>query len=141
MLRIESKLRKAYRTDNKIIATAKKEGTKQDQLYDLEQSLNFQNRPTEHERDQIRTRYICLKARRLGVPLPDHSDESLWEESNVIGGWQLTDKGFDQLRAAIRKEKNERWHYFELRTKVIVTLATSLTGLVGALIGWAAFWK
>jgi hypothetical protein len=57
-------------------------------------------------------------------------------------------KGFAFLRSEIRKEKsdrlkekNERWQYWELRTKVVVALATALTGLVGALIGWAAIWK
>jgi hypothetical protein len=65
----------------------------------------------------------------------------MWEQSTNIGGWQLTTKGFATLKADIRKEKNERWQYWELRTKVLVTLATAMTGLVGALIGWAAFWK
>jgi hypothetical protein len=65
----------------------------------------------------------------------------MWEQSSVIGGWALTPKGFDKLRADIRKEKNERWQYFELRIKVLIPLVTALTGLVGAMIGWAALWK
>ncbi|MBI5263851.1 MAG: hypothetical protein HY852_18740 [Bradyrhizobium sp.] len=73
--------------------------------------------------------------------MPPHSDEEAWEKSTNIGGYQLTQKGYAALRAELRKEKNERWQWWELRSKVLIAVATSLTGLFGALIGWLALFK
>lgn len=45
------------------------------------------------------------------------------------------------LRAAVRKEQNARWQYWEIRMKVVGTLLTAATGAMGALIGLIAIWK
>jgi len=68
-------------------------------------------------------------------------DDDAWDVSNVIGGRALTSKGFAELRAAVRKERNERWAYWELRFKVLAAILTATTGAAGALIGLVAIWK
>lgn len=93
----------------------------------------------EDEIDQLQSRRLCEVAQRLQVPIP--FDDAFWYESNVIGGRSLTVSGRADLRAAIRKEQNERWSYWELRLKVLVALLTSITGAAGALIGLFAILK
>jgi hypothetical protein len=50
-------------------------------------------------------------------------------------------KEMAELRLAIRKERNERWQFWELRLKVVVQLAFALTGALGAAIGLVATLK
>ena len=90
---------------------------------------------------KIQTTRLCAIANRIGVPIP--TEEDRWEESQALGGRYLSAKGFSELRNAIRKEKNDRWAYWELRIKVFVGLATAITGAAGALIGLASVlgWK
>lgn len=135
------KLEREYRRDAEAVAEARAKGATPSAVYDLQQQQHFENLILEDELDQLDTRIICKAASRFRVPIPNHSDKELWEESSVIGGWQLTTKGFAQLRSELRKEKNERWQYVELRTKVIIGTAVALTGLIGALIGLKAIWK
>jgi hypothetical protein len=92
------------------------------------------------EISKLETGDLLGRAARMKVPIPDSEDDEAWLEA-VGGGYFLSAKAYYDLRAAIRKEQNERWQWLELRSKLIITVATSLTGLVGALIGWAAFLK
>jgi hypothetical protein len=138
---LKARQNREFRRDNAAVAKARAEGASVSAIRDLQRSQWEENRILDDEITQLESRYICKEAYRLRVPVPERSDGELWEESFVIGGWQLTDKGFSVLRSDIRKEKNERWQYWELRTKIVVAAATALTGLVGALIGWAAIWK
>jgi hypothetical protein len=139
--RMRAALRKTYREDEVRIRKAEADGLRGNALADYKQQLWSENRIVEDEISQLQSRLLCLKASRYGVPVPSYADKEMWEESANIGGWHLTTKGYATLRADIRKERNELWQFWELRTKVIVALATALTGLFGALIGWAAFWN
>jgi hypothetical protein len=136
---LSAQLRAAYKADDLDVARKKASGATASEIYDLKGQQAQENWIIEDELQQLESRFLCLQAHKYRVPIPPHKEPDLWEESSSIGGWQLTAKGFAMLRADLRKEKNERWQWWELRTKVLVALATALTGLVGALIGWAAF--
>lgn len=137
--RLSSRLQAAYKDDDRAVAEMQAAGMASVEIYNLKSDREQDNWILEDELQQLESRYICLEAHKYRVPIPPHDDPAFWEQSKSIGGWQLTAKGFATVRADLRKEKNERWQWWELRTKVLVTLATALTGLVGALIGWAAF--
>lgn len=62
----------------------------------------------------------------------------MWEDVLTLGTRSLTTKGFAHLRSEVRRERNERWQYWELRFKMTTALLTGETGVIGALIGWAA---
>jgi hypothetical protein len=130
-------LRKAYSKDRKDAVNNKKGHAFIEQLDAQE---NFERSIYIDEIIQIETRKLCRQAARYGV-LVSWENPDFWESSRVIGGRQLTDKGFYELRSAIRKEKNERWAYWELRLKVLGGFATAITGAAGALIGLFAIWK
>ena len=53
----------------------------------------------------------------------------------------LTEAALTDFRSAIRRERNERWQYWELRLKVLGALLAGLTGAAGTLIGLIAIWK
>ena len=82
---------------------------------------------------------LCLAAHRLDVGIPLYAEA--WEESNVIGGRALTSEGLNELRSAVRKEKNERWAYWETRMKVIGTLVTNAFALYGFMTAIFALMK
>ena len=130
-----------FKRDEATVAKARAEGANLTAIQDLKQEQFFENCILEDEILQLESRQLCKEAYRYRVPIPNHSDSELWKESNSIGGRQLTTKGFALLISDLRKEKNDRWQYWEARTKVIIPLASALTGLFGVLIGWAAFWK
>jgi hypothetical protein len=71
------------------------------------------------------------RAAREKVPIPDNEDDEAWHEA-IGGGYFLSTAAYANLRAAIRKERNEKW---EFRLKVMGFLASSGIGLIGALIG------
>jgi hypothetical protein len=139
--RLMAQLKRGYKADDKAVAKARAAKASAQDIHDLKYEQAQENWLLEDELQQLESRYLCLQANKHRVPIPPHSDKELWEESNNISGWQLTAKGFASLRADLRKEKNERWQWWELRIKVLVALATALTGLVGAIIGWIALAK
>lgn len=80
---------------------------------------------------KLETAYLLRRAAREKVPIPDGENEEAWHEA-LGGGYFLSDTAYANLRAAIRKERNEKW---EFRFKVMSFVATSGIGLIGALIG------
>jgi hypothetical protein len=120
---------------------AKADKKKDSELYEIGREEHFERLIYLDEIDQINSSELCRRANRLGVPIP--RDEESWEESNVIGGRSLTTKAMSELRANVRREKNEQWAYWELRFKVFGGILTALTGAAGALIGLATVlgWK
>ena len=137
------KLRKLRASDRATTKTydalrkrAKAENKSTTELHEIDREEHFERSIDWDQISKLNSSVVCREATRLGVPIP-RSDE-MWEESNVIGGRYLSEKGFSELRSALRKEKNERWAYWELRLKVTVGFLTALTGVAGALIGLAA---
>ena len=129
---------KAYDSDRK---KAKAENKGWDELERIDFNERSERSIDQDQISKIQTRRLCSIANRIGVPIP--TEEDRWHESQALGGRFLSAKGFGELRGAIRKEKNDRWAYWELRIKVFVGMATAITGVAGALIGLASVlgWK
>jgi hypothetical protein len=91
------------------------------------------------------TRDLLDEAEGLYLPTPDRGDESKWiskDDLNSFENWSvLTPEAMTELRAAIRKERRERRETVESWAKIIGTIITICTGLVGAVIGLVAVWK
>lgn len=124
---------KAFEKDR---VAARKENKGRAEVEKLAEDERFERSIYQDQISMIQTRRLCGTANRIGVPILWNAD--LWDESTVMGGRYLSEKGFSELRSAIRKERNERWAYWELRMKVIIGLSTAVTGVVGTLIGLAA---
>jgi hypothetical protein len=87
----------------------------------------------------IESARLYLLAYQLGIPTDwgelKHFDDVTGDERRL-----LLIKKISELRVAIRKERNERWQFWELRLKVLTALAVALTGAMGAAIGLIATW-
>jgi hypothetical protein len=80
---------------------------------------------------RLETAYLLRRASREKVPTPDYEDEQSWIETKAEG-FYLSEHGYANLRAAIRKERNEKWDF---RLKVLGLLGSTAIGTIGALIG------
>jgi hypothetical protein len=80
---------------------------------------------------QLETTSLLRRAAREKVPTPDNDDEEAWIETHG-GGHHLSQSAYANLRAAIRKERNEKWDF---RLKVLGLLGSTAIGTIGALIG------
>jgi hypothetical protein len=79
----------------------------------------------------LETSDLLRRAAREKVPTPDNDDQEAWIEARG-GGYYLSDFAYANLRAAIRKERNEKWDF---RLKVFGLLGSTAIGTIGALIG------
>lgn len=79
----------------------------------------------------LETAYLLRRATHEKVPMPDNDDEDAWIEARG-GGFYLTNLAYSNLRAAIRKERNEKWDF---RLKVFGLVGSTAIGTIGALIG------
>jgi len=79
----------------------------------------------------LETSYLLRRAAHEKVPTPDDDDQDAWIEARG-GGYYLSQSAYANLRAAIRKERNEKWDF---RLKVFGLLGSTTIGMLGALIG------
>ncbi len=125
--------RKTSASYSKDMAAARKRGATRDELQEIMGLAHDEDRTYDTDIYGLHTRYLLAEAHRLIVPVPSWEDGESWDEgfSN-----NLTKKGINDLRAAIRAEKKVR------REQVLmwVPAATALTGLAGAAIGVIAAW-
>jgi len=93
------------------------------------------------DRGLIIMKWLELRSRAadLGV-FVDWSDTKALDLV-AIGEYDQIRKEMSELRLAIRKERNERWQFWELKLKVLTQLAIALTGVIGAAIGLIATLK
>jgi hypothetical protein len=85
----------------------------------------------------LETSYLLRRASREKVPTPDDDDQDAWIEARG-GGYYLATFAYANLRAAIRKERSEKWD-FGLR--VFGLVGSTTIGFIGALIGLVAALK
>ena len=87
-------------------------------------------------RDELaryRTEFLTKEARIYAVPLPKSDDAESW---NIIPNQtehDLTTFGFSALRAAIRKERRDRWEYFQIRIALVVAICGLILGFANLL--------
>jgi hypothetical protein len=128
-----------YKAD---LAAAEKAGKSQKELFAIAEDSFRDERYIDDEAIQAETSYLFSVAHHLRVPVPDHLNNALWTGA-ASGGVQriLTESALSDFRAAVCKERNERWQYWELRLKVLGVLLTGLIGTIGTLIGLIAIWR
>ena len=127
------RLRKLERQLNEIQRTYAKhrKGLSGEELVQLRAEEGSEADPVLEKIDVLTTRRFCQIANRLMVPLPDRSDEDLWEESPYGLGKVLTSKGIWELKKLIRQERRESREGF-------LWWLAALTGIVGAITGLVA---
>jgi hypothetical protein len=86
-------------------------------------------------------KWLELRSQAAGLGLFVNWSESKPDQLLLEGDHNPMRKEMAELRLAIRKERNERWQFWELRLKVVVQLAFALTGALGAAIGLVATLK
>jgi 5-formyltetrahydrofolate cyclo-ligase len=91
------------------------------------------------------SRDLLDEAESLYLPTPERSDETKWiskDDLNSFENWSvLTPEAMTDLRTSIRKERRERRETVDSWAKIIGTIITICTGLVGAIIGLVAVLK
>ena len=101
-------------------------------LYELSADHWVALQMIEDNTKQLLSTYYESEAERLGLLVPpfDLGDDD-WEQSDISGRRRLSRAAILKLRSAIRTEKKERSELFR-------AWLTSITGLIGVLIGLAA---
>jgi hypothetical protein len=86
----------------------------------------------------IYLKWLSLRSRAaelgLFVDWGENKAEELFAEEDL----SAFKKEMSELRLVIRKERNERWQFWELRLRVLIAFAGALTGAIGAAIGLIA---
>ena len=87
----------------------------------------------------LTTQFYLAQARRHFVSAPEAPE--MWTRSDIFGSRYLNAAGITKLRSDIRAERKERWDLFQSHAGLVVTLVTSITGVLGAVIGVLSFLK
>lgn len=83
----------------------------------------------DYEIETITTSYYLQLAHYRFIEIPEYNNSELWVESSLDPNRKvLSNKAINILRNAIRDERNAR-------VDIIIKIITTVTGLVGALIG------
>ena len=80
------------------------------------------------------TQFWLRRANRLFVPAPARTEEGMWQESQHIERWVLTEKGISAVRTAVREEERAKREF-------LAYLGSGIIGVVGAVTGLVAVWK
>jgi hypothetical protein len=81
------------------------------------------------------------EARRRHIPLPPRlaNEKGLWRRQQTTGTYVLTDAGILQTRRLLQEDAKSRREGWSFWVTLLLSLITATTGLVGALIGLAAW--
>jgi hypothetical protein len=86
--------------------------------------------------DAVDTDRLMRKVRQLGIELPSKKESWWWDDMDYVGpedaSYYLTDIGKAGVSKLIREERRKNIEWW---IKIVVTIITALTGLVGSLIG------
>jgi hypothetical protein len=87
------------------------------------------------------TGYLVSKSRKLFIEVPPRDNDTFWFTSTTFGGRYLTHAGVTKLRNDIRAEPKARWDMIQPKLSLLIPVITSLTGVLGAVIGVLSFLK
>jgi hypothetical protein len=80
------------------------------------------------------SQYVQKEAAHLQIPTPPFSQTSgKWVEGDYTDKWRLSSEQVHKLRAAVRKEKKERWELWQSRLTLLIGFGGMLIGLVSVL--------
>lgn len=129
---------KEARSLKREISLLQKQQFRLDPLADQEKKAKLAIRISDRQQRlaAIDTDRIFLKVRKLGIELPSGKDSWWWDDMDYVGPDDsrsyLTNIGKAAVSKLIREERRKNIEWW---VKIIVTVITALTGLVGALIG------
>ena len=76
---------------------------------------------------EFRTTFFRREARYYIVALPDQNEQGMWIDR------QLTERGINAVRTMVRRERRERWEYFQIRIALALSIITLGIGIVNYL--------
>ena len=80
------------------------------------------------------SKYYIELSDKLLIPLPERSDEQMWEQCNYVSIRKiLTPEGLFKFRGAIRRDKKEKIEIYLPFCTLAVALVAALTGLFAVL--------
>jgi len=120
---------------SKDIREAQQKKKSRDEIEEIKHDQYFEYAMIQEEIDILITSYLRSKANTLFVSLPEYDDEKMWTECNKISQQKvLTTLGINKIKKTIRQERKER-------VEIILMVAASLTGIIGAITGLIALIK
>jgi hypothetical protein len=125
--KLESKLSIESKALDKVIESDKKKGISENVAY---QSNSFEYRIAGEKIDILKSDYLISTANKLSLRPRDQNkqNEDYWERDSEYGKPYLSEKGYCDLRSAIRKERKES-------QEIVIPIITVLIGIFGTLIG------
>lgn len=116
-----------------------KDRSDSERIESLEGEHQFELSILDEENNELYTRHLLRKARRMKLPTPrfttsDNQETGYWESGTFRGLWYLNEDGISRIREEIRKEirwRREQQSYW-------ISWLSGLVGVIGALIGLAA---
>lgn len=117
------------------IAAAKKNKVDWKKLNKIRDDEHFELSFADDEIGVFESDFLARQATRYRIPVPQ--DEGDWQESTPFGRRFLSRQGATKLRNSLRAERKAIWEYWQSR----IALIASVVGIVGGLLGAAAFFR
>jgi hypothetical protein len=120
-------------TDRKYVAWLKKakaQNAPKSEIETLEYERNMDGMNSADEVRKLHSRYYCLQAARMLIPLPDLMDKEMWEHESP-NRICLTEKGVMHVRSIVRAER-------KVNLEIFLMWVPGVVGLIGAAIGLAS---
>jgi hypothetical protein len=124
----KSRIREEYRAKFK---EARGRKASRDEIEELDHHEHMEFVLVDDEISTLWTGRLFRQTDRYVVPLPKLDNDTMWEESQVTGGRQLSAKAINELRGSVHRAQVEA-------SEVFFRWLAGLTGLAGALNGLAA---
>jgi hypothetical protein len=125
LARLHRQKKRIQRGWAKVRAKAKAENKDREELHGIASDEWLETDTVDEDIRLLETRYLTAVAEKYFLPIPER------EESDATLRYMFTKETINQLRSAIRAEQKER-------SELARSWLSSITGLVGALIGLLA---
>jgi len=119
---------------NRAIQKEKKHEERDSLISELMQELSLYD----DEIGLAETMALRRQAERLGVPVPQFSDKTSWEQGYNPAISYLTVNARAALRGAIRHERRERW---EFRSLFVKDLTAPVVAILASIVSLILAWK
>ena len=133
--RLTRRMDTVNRRYTKLIETARREKRPKEEIELLNHEAGFEIGLLEEQVREVVTRELTSKAARMLLEVPPRNDDSgLWELSQSLPSWRLTDKGIAQLRRTIREEQRVRREARIVWVGLVIGVIGAVTGLVAVVM-------
>ncbi len=140
MRRLNARRRRIEDEFGRDVQEAKRNKKSEEAIHSIYAEWRWERDEIEWEIGVAVTQVLMDEAHTLHIPLPPFTDETKWVRYPP-GTIHLSTEGIQEVRAAIRREKQERREAVRQWLTIRASLITIITGLVGALIGLVAVFR